>query len=269
LRPRDEPAADEPDVIVSNLLNGRDQLTVDWLGNKNRSWLTNSDAEGIFDPLGQRLETRVCLDVRAWLTGPGPWDVPSVAAGLAGYLRRRYARPVLVCGHSTGGTIALQLAVSAPETVAGLLLVNTGAHMHEHGDVETILARVREEWGPDLRAAVLDRSFDGELEGSTRARMLAWSEAVPQQAVYDVLASQHGLDLTPQLGEITVPTVVLHGRRDRARSIAAAHELAAAIPSARLRLAPAGHTPVYETPHMAASAVAELLTTRRSGAWPS
>jgi hypothetical protein len=46
LRPRDEPAADEPDVIVSNLLNGDDQLTVGWLGNKNRSWLTNSDAEG-------------------------------------------------------------------------------------------------------------------------------------------------------------------------------------------------------------------------------
>jgi pimeloyl-ACP methyl ester carboxylesterase len=226
-------------------------------------------APEIFEPLDQPLKAMVCLDVRAWLTGPGPWDIPSLAAAIAGYLRRRYARPVPVCGHSTGGAIALQLAVTAPETVAGLLLVNTGANMHEHGDVETILRRVHEEWGQELRAAVLDRSFDGALEASTRARMLAWTTVVPQQAVYDVLASQHGLDMTPWLRTIAVPTIVLHGARDRARSIAAARELTAGIAGARLRLAPAGHTPVYETPDVAASAVAELLRARRSGTWPS
>jgi pimeloyl-ACP methyl ester carboxylesterase len=203
------------------------------------------------------------------LTEPGPWDIPSLAAAVAGYLRRRYARPVLVCGHSTGGAIALQLAVTAPETVTGLLLVGTGAHMHGHGDVEAILRQVRQDWGQELRAAVLERSFDGALEASTRARMLAWSATVHQQAVYDVLASQHDLDLTPQLGEIAVPTIVLHGTRDRARSVAAARELAVAIPGAQLRLVPAGHTPVYETPEAAASAVADLLQAGRTGTWPS
>jgi pimeloyl-ACP methyl ester carboxylesterase len=73
---------------------------------------------------------------------PGPWDIPSLADGVAEHVRRRHGRPVLVCGHSTGGAIALQLALTAPDLVAGALLVDTGAHMTGHGDVETILRRV-------------------------------------------------------------------------------------------------------------------------------
>ena len=48
--------------------------------------------------------------------------------------------------------------------MAGLLLVDTGAHMKGHGDVGAILDRVRTGWGEELRAAVLDRSFHRPLD---------------------------------------------------------------------------------------------------------
>ncbi|MCU1668896.1 MAG: alpha/beta hydrolase [Blastococcus sp.] len=214
---------------------------------------------GVFDPLAECLRGEVDVDAFPWLTGPGPWDVPSLADGVGDHVRQRYARQVLLCGHSTGGAIALQLAVTEPDLVAGLLLVDTGPHMNGHGDVDDILRRVREEWGDELRAAVLDRSFATPLAPADRTRMLAWATTVRQQAVYDVLASQRSLDFTAVLGRIAAPTVVLHGELDRARSVAEAYELAAGIPHAQLRLVTAGHTPVYETPEEAASAVRELL----------
>lgn len=199
------------------------------------------------------------MDVLPWLTWPGPWDLPSLANGVAEHLRKRYPGPVLVCGHSTGGAVALQLAVTEPDLIAGLVLVNTGPHMNGHGDVDGILRQVREGWGDDLRAAVLDRSFATPLEPTERGRMLAWSGTVRQEAVHEVLASQRSLDFTAALGRIAAPTIVLHGELDRARSVAEARELAVGIPSARLRLVTAGHTPVYEASEEAAAAVRELL----------
>jgi pimeloyl-ACP methyl ester carboxylesterase len=78
----------------------------------------------------------VSVDPVSWLTEPGPWDIPSIAERVADHVSRRWHHPVLVCGHATGGAIVLQLAISHPAAVAGLVLVDTGAHMRGHGDVD-------------------------------------------------------------------------------------------------------------------------------------
>jgi pimeloyl-ACP methyl ester carboxylesterase len=93
-----------------------------------------------------------------------------------------------------------------------------------------------------------------------RAEFLAWAGTVNQQAVYDVLASQRDLDLSGDLGRLTQPVVVVHGRHDRARPAEQGRELAASLPAAEFRLVQeAGHTPVYETPEVVAAAVRDVL----------
>ena len=141
----------------------------------------------VFDPLARALAGEAVVDPVSWLTQPGPWDIPAVAGRVAVHIERRWDRPVVVCGHSTGGAIALQLAVSHPSAVLGLVLVDTGAHMHGHGDVDQILARIRDDWGEELRAAVLDRSFLVPLSPEARAGYLTWAAALDQRAIYDVL----------------------------------------------------------------------------------
>ena len=131
----------------------------------------------VFEPLAAALAGQVTVEPVSWLTEPGPWDIPAVAAGVARHVRTRWAGPVLVCGHSTGGAIALQLAVTEPALVAGLLLVDTGAHMKGHGDVGAILDRIRTSWSEDLVAAVLDRSFARPLDPAVRAGYLDWAIA--------------------------------------------------------------------------------------------
>jgi pimeloyl-ACP methyl ester carboxylesterase len=199
------------------------------------------------------------VDPVSWLTQPGPWDIPAVADRVAGHIERSWGRPVLVCGHSTGGAIALQLAIRHPAAVLGLVLVDTGAHMRGHADVGAILGRIRLNWGEELRAAVLDRSFHAPLRPEVRAGYLEWAAALDPRAVHDVLASQRDLDLTADLAGIRQPAVVVHGRHDRARPPEQGRDLARSLPDADFLLVDAGHTPVYETPHAVAACVRDVL----------
>jgi len=213
----------------------------------------------VFDPLAEALAGELVVDPFSWLTQPGPWDIPAVAERVADHIETSWGRPVLVCGHSTGGAIALQLAIRRPTSVLGLVLVDTGAHMRGHADVGAILDRIRLNWGEELRAAVLDRSFRSPLSPEVRAGYLEWAAALDPQAVYDVLASQRDLDLTPDLAGVRQPAVVVHGRHDRARPPQQGRELADALPNADFLLVDAGHTPVYETPDAVAASVRDVL----------
>ncbi|MBT0767951.1 alpha/beta hydrolase [Kineosporia sp. J2-2] len=204
----------------------------------------------VFDRLAESVDLRTW----SWLTRPGPWDIPSLVADIAAQLDG----PTLVIGHSTGGALALQLALSHPGLVAGLLLADTGAHMRDHGDVEAILLGLRENWGPELLGRILDRSFHEPLDPGTRAEWLAWALATDPRGAHDVLRSQHALDLRPLLHTVAVPTVVVHGRHDQARTVAHAQELATGIPGAELVLLDTGHTPVHEDPDAVARAVRRL-----------
>jgi pimeloyl-ACP methyl ester carboxylesterase len=209
----------------------------------------------VFDRLGARLADHVVLDPVSWMTEPGPWDLGTVADRIA----RRYTGPVVVIGHSTGGAIAMRLAVDHPDLVSALLIVDSGAHMKGHGDVDRILATMEHSWGPELHAAVLDRSFASPLDPADRADLLAYAAEVPVRAALEALRSQRDLDLTPGLADLTCPATVVHGTLDPTRTPAQARELADAIPGARLRLLDTGHTPVYEDPDSVAEELLALL----------
>lgn len=209
----------------------------------------------VFDRLSAELGPEITVRAWSWLTRPGPWTIPSVAAEIAAH----HERPLVLLGHSTGGAIALQLTLTHPELVAALVLVDTGAHMKDHGDVESILHSLRAGVDPPLIAAVLDRSFHTPLEPELREEWLGWAGKVDPQAAHDVLASQHELDFRPLLSGIATPTLVLHGEFDQARPVRHGEELAAGIAGARLEVLPTGHTPVHEAAGQVAASVRRLI----------
>lgn len=213
----------------------------------------------IFDRLARELGGAADVDAVPWLTEPGPWTITDVAESIARRIEDLHAGgPVLVCGHSTGGAIAMHLALDHPHLVSGVLLVDTGAHMGSHGDVGAILRRVDDGWGEDLRAAVLDRSFANALDPTLRREWLAWASTVQQAAVKAVLTSQAALDLRARLPLLTAPTRIVHGTHDHARSVDDARELAQLIPGARLTIVDSGHSPVHETPRDVATVLRDL-----------
>ncbi|WP_275295306.1 alpha/beta hydrolase [Amycolatopsis sp. La24] len=185
------------------------------------------------------------LDAVDWMTAPGPWRIEDIAARVADRIEQ-HGGPVTLIGHSTGGCVAATVAATRPDLVSALLLANTGAHMRGHGDVDRILATIATEWGPDLHAAVLDRSFAAPLPPDLRAQLLDYAARVPAEAALEVLTSQRDLDLTPRLAAIRCPVTVLHGIRDRARTLADAQHLVDHLPDSELVTVETGHSPIWE-----------------------
>jgi pimeloyl-ACP methyl ester carboxylesterase len=217
----------------------------------------------VFGPTTRLLAGEADVDAVSWMTEPGPWSVPDVADRVASRIEARHGGSAVVVGHSTGGAIAACLADRRPDLVAGLVLVDSGADMRRHGDVDGIIARFRDHWGEEIRRAVVDRSFATAPPPEVHAELLRYAAGVPQQAAVEVLESQRDLDLAPVLPRITCPAAVVHGVHDRARSTAEAEELAALLPASTLHWADCGHTPSFETPAVVAGAVRDVLAYHR------
>ena len=159
------------------------------------------------------------------------------------------ARAVLV-GHALGGLVAAKVALVAPDRVAGLVLVSAFAeidarattgwwHVVRAGEVNKLQGLARSVYGPTST-----RQVDGDGIGLTE--------------IARVLHALGGHPVTPDLGSIRCPVVVLAGERDAAGS-AAARVLAGAIAGARLEIVPQqGEALHVDAPDAVASAARSI-----------
>jgi pimeloyl-ACP methyl ester carboxylesterase len=76
------------------------------------------------------------------------------------------------------------------------------------------------------------------------ARIAAAAERDGRHGLRSQLTAGNGYDVRGRLRDVGVPTLVLHGRRDRLVPIADSRELARPIPGAELDLMPGGHLAV-------------------------
>ncbi|MCU1454098.1 MAG: alpha/beta hydrolase fold protein [Acidimicrobiales bacterium] len=151
---------------------------------------------------------------------------------------------VHLLGFSLGGMIAQAVAVRRPELVRSLVLVSTCMP-----PTASRGGAPRAQPSPD---AHVTRAFSESFRAS-HAEFLASYRAMANEnrargftALAPALRDAASAD---QLGELTVPTLVIHADDDAAIPIRLGERLAAAIPSARLqRFAGCGHSVHIERP---------------------
>jgi 3-oxoadipate enol-lactonase len=154
---------------------------------------------------------------------------------------------VSFCGLSIGGVVGMWLAANAPERVRRLVLCCTRPSFAPR---ETWLERatiVRAQGLEAIADAVIDRWFRPAFrrarpEVVARFRgMLVSTPADGYAACCDALADA---DLTPFLGTIAVPTLVITGAADPVAPPSSGEALAAALPVA-------SHTSIADAAHIA------------------
>jgi pimeloyl-ACP methyl ester carboxylesterase len=183
-----------------------------------------------------------------------------LAAEHATAIRASFEGPVDVVGISTGGSIALQLAVDHPDLVRRLVVASSAARIageglrsqRELGEV----ARRGDRRGAYrllasevLRAGPLERLLGGLL---WLAGPLAFPLAGDLSEMVATIDAEDDFDLRDRVGEIRAPTLVIGGARDRFYDRGLLTETAELIAGARLVLYPRrGHTTAVADPRFA------------------
>ncbi len=163
-----------------------------------------------------------------------------------------------VVGISMGGFMALELALRHPVMVRSLVLVATSAGGRRHqrpslGTMRLLLARRRRSADPGELARKVYTAIMGP---GYAARNPAVMEQIAALARYRPMSGAAYLrqlwvalrhNVAARLGQISVPTLVIHGADDPLVPPANGQRLARQIPGARLIIYPdTGHIPIIE-----------------------
>jgi pimeloyl-ACP methyl ester carboxylesterase len=213
----------------------------------------------------------IAPDLRGFGGTSGFTDAPSVEtmaddiAALLGKLG--ISEPVVLCGLSMGGYVALAFARRYADRLRGLVLADTRA------DPDSPEARVSRDKlisfaQANPSSAVLDQMIPRLLGQTTQFRRSAVVETVrwigtvqkSEGIVGAIRALRDRPDSTPTLGQIEVPTLVLVGSEDILTPPNLAETMAQSIPNARLvTIERAGHLSNLEQAELFTNALRDFL----------
>jgi len=180
---------------------------------------------------------------------------------VAAALSRHFAGPVDVCGWSLGGIVAQHWAFRDPKKVRRLVLVASTPSFAAREDWPFGMPReTLEQFAQELEknfSATLRRFLALQARGSEGERELlaALRERLASRSAPDLGALRSGLDilrhadLRAAASQISHPTLVIAGQRDKLTPPQASHYLAQVMPSARVvEVEGAAHAPFLSHP---------------------
>jgi pimeloyl-ACP methyl ester carboxylesterase len=225
-------------------------------------------------PLGHRT---VILDH----LGHGRSDPPPAGAslGVAGHAERTLAlldalgvRQACLVGHGLGAEVAQAIAISHPDRVTRLALINAAALGAERALADRLLRALIPSAGalpgPLLLGALRRRLAAGYLDAERGARAIEhylrpFAGAAGRDVILaqlKALADEDEEPLADGLAQLKIPTVVATGDADPVATPAAAEALAARIPGATVEsIGAVGHYAPDESPEHTMRAIRHVL----------
>jgi len=223
-------------------------------------------------------------------------DVDGHAAMLEGFLRQVSDRPVVLVGNSLGGLVSSLVAATAPELVAGLVLVDPALPTARLGMVHPrVLVNFALCSVPGVGERYLDARRNRTTAEQTVRRVFGITCVDPGRVPTDVMDAHVALTASrdralgdqayltsarslarllarpaptvARLDAIDLPVLLLHGERDVLVPLPTARRMVEGRPGWRLEVArDIGHAPMLEAPVWTALRIQEWLDADGSGA---
>lgn len=189
------------------------------------------------------------------------WDSADDLAALLDHLGIRRA---VVGGMSQGGMISMRFALRYPDRTAGLVLIDTQSGREDPEKVEQydVMHDVWTSSGPsDQLLEMVAAIIIGNNRHESPAWIAKWKAMDPAKLspIYRTLIDRD--DITPRLGEIRAPAIVIHGTEDVAIDMSLAEKLCANLSGCRglVRIEGAGHSSNITHPEPVNKAIEEFL----------
>jgi 3-oxoadipate enol-lactonase len=198
----------------------------------------------VFAAQTSALPDAVALTLPGHTTPGEPASIDAFADAVANELRERDLDDVVLCGHSMGGAIALELAIRREPRVRAIVMLSSGARLRV---APAILDRLERDF--DAAAYELAQHFYAETTPERLEASTTMMRAVGQAQTLRDFRACDAFDRIDRLEEVALPLLALTGERDVLTPPKFASVLADRIPGASARIVPgAGHLAVVERP---------------------
>jgi 3-oxoadipate enol-lactonase len=193
-------------------------------------------------------------------------DVATLAEDAAALIEALALGPVHFCGLSLGGIVGMRLAISRPDLIRSLVLLDTTADPEPSQLKYKALNLIARYAGLGPIARLIMPALYGKTALSDPARAAdraAWEKALVANRRSIWRAVNGALErksIFAELSRITAPTLVAVGDEDVATGPERSARIARAIKGARLVIIPrAGHCSTVEQPDTVTAAIAAFL----------
>ncbi len=210
-----------------------------WAGLKGTARLVIPDLPGHAESQGSPKET-----------------VEAYAEWLADFVREADLKKFVLAGHSMGGAIALQSAISGLPGLEALILAGTGAKLKVSPVIHEGIAGRFREFAPELVDWMMAKKSDHLLREDITRDVLSTR---PSAFAVDFRACDR-FDVMGRLGAVAVPTLVIVGDDDRLTPLKYSEFLATNIRGAVLKIIhDAGHVAMLEKPNEVNNVIASFV----------
>ncbi len=180
----------------------------------------------------------------------GPYTMCGLADAVARDLDTRRISRIALVGGSMGGVVAQQFVLRHPQRVERLLLVATAAAA---GNPTAALAKAdaiaAAPWDEAAVAPIVDGFFHRPPAAADVSTFRSIALSAAHAAAVEAARSNAQTNTVDQLAAVRIPTMIIQGRHDRARTPEHGALLRDRIVGATLAvIEDAGHTPQLEQP---------------------
>ena len=194
-----------------------------------------------------------------------PYSLDDLVDDLEALRRELHIEKAHIAGHSLGGMIGPAYARRYPERVLSLGLYSTAAFRSEDdaAKVRGVVAAMRAKGIPPVLATLKDRWFTPEFAArcpqviERRMQQVIDTDKEVFLSVFDIYAET---EMSPWIGEIRHPSLVLTGENDGGCNPRLNAQIADSMPHAELVILPSlRHAILLEAPHIVAPPVLDFL----------
>ena len=170
--------------------------------------------------------------------GSGETSIQAYSKWIIDFLRQLGCGQSVLVGHSMGGAITLDVALTEPDMLKAIILVGTGARLRV---TQEVLDQARK------GASLTEYAYTPETPLSVIQEAEKEFDLTSPDIRYNDFVACDGFDAMQRLSDIQCPALVICGEQDRLTPVKYSQYLHRHIPGSRLEIIPqAGHMVMWE-----------------------
>ncbi|GAA3769204.1 alpha/beta fold hydrolase [Streptomyces coacervatus] len=181
-------------------------------------------------------------------SGAGVRTIAELAADVLALLDHLEVERAVLVGHSMGGMIAQTITLDHPGRVERLVLVDSIARMTYSRGRGLLMAASTHVPYKLFVATNIQRAFAPGYPREEVRKYIKSSADTPREVVMTLYGAMRAFDVLDRVGEIHVPTLMIHGYHDIQLPLQQMLRMAKAYPDAEVRIIDAGHELPVEKP---------------------